>query len=161
MALSTKPYQLRASSLKPLWHVIDAEGKTLGRLSSEIAVLLQGKHRPTYVPYMNTGDYVIVTNVEKVLVTGRKMDQKIYYRHSGYQGGLREETLTRVLQRTPTRAIKQAVKGMLPKNAMGRRMLSRLKLYAGSTHPHEAQVRGSQSVQSSTLPQREAGGQEA
>ena len=139
MTTSTK-LRVRASDLKPVWHVIDAEGKTLGRLSSEIAVLLQGKHRPIYVPHLNTGDYVIVVNAEKFRVTGKKLEQKMYYRHSGYPGGLNEQTLSRLLERTPTRVIKFAVKGMLPKNTMGRRMLSRLKLYAGSTHPHEAQV---------------------
>ena len=121
--------------------MIDAEGKTLGRLSSEIAVLLQGKHKPEYVPYLNTGDFVVVINAEKVRVTGKKLQQKMYYRHSGYPGGLRERTLAEVLERTPTRVIEHAVKGMLPKSAIGRRMMSRLKLYAGSEHPHEAQTR--------------------
>ena len=147
MATSTKPYQARASELKPGWHVLDAEGKTLGRLSSEIAVLLQGKHKSTYVPYLNTGDYVVVINAGKIHVTGNKLKQKVYYRYSGYHGGLKEETLAQVLQKSPTRAIKHAVKGMLPKNTLGRKMLSRLKLNAGNTHPHEAQVRGSQKAQ--------------
>ena len=141
MTTGSKPQWTRASDLKPEWHVIDAEGRTLGRLSSEIAVLLQGKHRPFYVPNLNTGDYVIVVNAEKVRVTGKKLEQKKYYRHSGYPGGLKEETLSQLLERTPTRAVKHAVKGMLPKNSVGRQMLSRLKLYAGSEHPHEAQVK--------------------
>ena len=140
MSTYVKPHQTRASDLDPQWHVVDAEGKTLGRLSSEIAVLLMGKHKPNYVPYLNTGDYVVVVNAGKVRVTGNKMDQKIYYRHSGYHGGLKEETLSVVLVKSPTRVLKQAVKGMLPKNLIGRRMLSRLKLYAGSDHPHQAQV---------------------
>ncbi|MCH7785919.1 MAG: 50S ribosomal protein L13 [Chloroflexi bacterium] len=144
MTTSAKPYQTRASELNPAWHVIDAEGKTLGRLSSEIAVLLQGKHKPIYVPYLNTGDYVIVINAEKVRVTGKKLEQKMYYRHSGYHGGLKEETLTQVLKKKPTRVLQHSIKGMLPKNAMGRRMLSRLKLYVGDKHPHEAQVKASQ-----------------
>ena len=144
MATSTRPYRTRASDLKPDWHVIDADGRILGRLSTEIAVLLQGKHKPIYVPYLNTGDFVVVINAGKVHVTGKKLDQKVYYRHSGYHGGLKEQTLGEVLQKSPTRVIKHAVKGMLPKNAMGRRMLSRLKLYAGDAHPHEAQVRASQ-----------------
>ena len=144
MVTSIKPYQTRASDLKPVWHVIDADGRTLGRLSSEIAVLLQGKHKPIYVPHLNTGDYVIVINAGKFRVTGKKLKQKRYYRHSGYHGGLKEQTLDQLLKKTPTRAIKYAVKGMLPKNILGRRMLSRLKLYAGVDHPHEAQVRGSQ-----------------
>ena len=129
-----------ASQMEPAWHVIDAEGKTLGRLSSEIAVLLQGKHKPTFVPYLNTGDFVIVVNAEKIHVTGNKLRQKMYYRHSGYHGGLREQTLFDVLKRTPTRVIRLSVKGMLPKSKLGRRMLSRLKLYTGGSHPHEAQV---------------------
>ena len=135
-----RPHRTRASDLKPQWHVIDAEGKTLGRLGSEIATLLQGKHNPMYVAHMNTGDFVVVVNAEKVRVTGNKLDKKMYYRHSGYHGGLKEQTLSDVLARTPTRVLKQAVKGMLPKNSVGRQMLSRLKLYAGSEHPHEAQV---------------------
>ena len=143
MATSTRPHITKASDLKPLWCVLDAEGKTLGRLSSQIAGLLQGKHKPEYVRHLNTGDYVVVVNASKVHVTGKKLDQKIYYRHSGYHGGLREQTLSQMLDKTPTRVIKHAVKGMLPKNALGRRMLSRLKLYAGEEHPHDAQIRGS------------------
>ena len=122
------------------WHVVDAEGKTLGRISSEIAVLLQGKHRPSYVPYRNTGDFVVVVNSEKIRVTGNKLENKKYYRHSGYHGGLTERKLSDVLRTDPTRALKQAVKGMLPKNTVGRQMLSRLKLYSGDSHPHAAQV---------------------
>ena len=141
MATRLKFHQTRVGDLKPEWHVIDADGKTLGRLSSEIAVLLQGKHKPEYVPYLNTGDFVVVINAEKVRVTGKKLQQKMYYRHSGYPGGLRERTLAEVLERTPTRVIEHAVKGMLPKSAIGRRMMSRLKLYAGNEHPHEAQTR--------------------
>jgi large subunit ribosomal protein L13 len=148
MATRLKLHQTRAGDLKAEWHVIDAEGKTLGRLSSEIAVLLQGKHKPEYVPYLNTGDFVVVINAEKVRVTGKKLQQKMYYRHSGYPGGLRERTLAEVLERTPTRVIEHAVKGMLPKSAIGRRMMSRLKLYAGNEHPHEAQT-GAQQRESS------------
>ena len=144
----TRPHRTRASDLKPVWHVIDAQGRTLGRVSSEIATLLQGKHKPIYVPYLNTGDYVIVINAEKVRVTGKKMEQKIYYRHSGYHGGLKERTLSQVLEKTPERVIKHSVKGMLPKNTLARRMLSRLKVYAGDSHPHEAQVKGSQKSES-------------
>ena len=144
---STRPYQPRASDLKPVWHVFDAEDKTLGRLSSEIAVILQGKHKPMYVSYLNTGDYVVVINVEKIRVTGKKLEQKTYYRHSGYPGGLKEEPLSRLLAKNPTRVLNHAVKGMLPKNRIGRRMLSRLKLYAGDSHPHEAQIRASQKQQ--------------
>ena len=146
---STKPYQTKASELNPDWHIVDADGKTLGRVSSEIAVLLQGKHKPIYVPHLNTGDYVIVLNAEKIHVTGNKLAQKMYYRHSGYHGGLTERTLSQVLDRNPDRVIKKAVKGMLPKNALGRKMLSRMKVYAGPDHPHEAQIKGSQSAQES------------
>jgi large subunit ribosomal protein L13 len=137
----------RASDLNPVWHVKDAQGQTLGRLASEIAVLLQGKHRPIWVSHMNTGDYVVVINAEKVRTTGKKLQQKKYYRHSGYHGGLKERTLAQMLDKTPTRVIRQAVKGMLPKNTVGRRMLSRLKLYAGGDHPHIAQIAASQREQ--------------
>ena len=147
MTTNTKPYRTRASDLQSAWHVIDADGETLGRLSSGIAVLLMGKHKPIYVPHLNTGDYVVVINAEKIRVTGNKLKKKIYYRHSGYHGGLKEQTLETLLDKTPTRVIKHAVKGMLPKNSMGRRMLSRLKLYAGDSHPHEAQVKGSPQAQ--------------
>ena len=138
--MQTNSKSRRSSVSEPAWVVVDAEGMTLGRLCTSIAVILQGKHKPGYVPYINTGDYVIVTNAEKIRVTGKKLEQKTYYRHSGYHGGLKEQKLARVLEKTPTRVIKGAVKGMLPKNTPGRRMLSRLKVYAGETHPHEAQV---------------------
>ncbi len=140
MTTYTKPPRIRASDVKPEWHVIDADGKTLGRIASEVAVLLQGKHKATFVPNLNTGDYVIVLNAEKVRVTGKKLEQKRYYRHSGYIGGLREETLGDIMEKAPTRALTQAIKGMLPKSSLGRHMLSRLKVYAGDSHPHEAQL---------------------
>ena len=140
MVTHVKPRSIWASDLEPAWHVIDAENRTLGRLSSEIAVLLQGKHKPSYVPYLNTGDFVVVVNAEKIHVTGKKLDQKFYYRHSGYHGGLKTQTLSKLLEKSPTQAISRAVKGMLPKNTLGRRMLSRLKVYAGDVHPHSAQV---------------------
>lgn len=145
MPTNNKPYQTKTADLKPEWHLIDAEDKTLGRLSSEIAVLLQGKHKPIYVPHLNTGDYVVVVNAEKIRVTGAKLEQKMYYRHSGYHGGLTERTLQQMLDKTPTRVIKQSVKGMLPKNALGRHMLARMKVYAGPDHPHQAQLPSSQS----------------
>ena len=119
---------------------MDVEGKTLGRISSEIATLLTGKHKPIYVPHLLTGDYVVVTNAEKIRVTGNKPEQKVYYRHSGYHGGLKERTLAQMLDKTPDRVIRQAVKGMLPKNKLGRKMLSRLKVYAGPDHPHQSQI---------------------
>ena len=140
MAATRTRTRAQQSGTEAAWHVVDAEGKTLGRVSSEIAMLLQGKHRPTYVPYVNTGDFVVVVNAEKVRVTGNKLEDKKYYRHSGYHGGLTERKLADVLDTDPTRALKQAVKGMLPKNTVGRQMLSRLKLYAGDSHPHAAQI---------------------
>ena len=145
MEIRQKMYQPKVSELHPEWHVIDADGKTLGRLSTEIASLLQGKHRPAYVPYVNTGDYVIVVNAEKIAVTGDKLEQKKYYRHSGYHGGLKESSLKEMLESHPERVLKQSVKGMLPKNIPGRRMLGRLKIYSGEPHPHQAQVSASDS----------------
>ena len=140
MAATRTRTRSKPSEAEAAWHVVDAEGKTLGRVSSEIAVLLQGKHKPTYVPYINTGDFVVVINAEKIHVTGNKLEGKKYYRHSGYHGGLTERKLSDVLRTDPTRALKQAVKGMLPKNSVGRQMLSRLKLYVGDSHPHSAQI---------------------
>ena len=140
MTTTTRQPSASAAASHPAWHVIDAEGRTLGRIASEIAVLLQGKHKPTYVSNLHLGDYVIVLNADKVRVTGNKLAQKMYYRHSGYPGGIKQQTLQDVLDKKPTNAIKAAVKGMLPKTKLGRRMLSRLKLYVGSEHPHEAQV---------------------
>jgi large subunit ribosomal protein L13 len=121
------------------WHVVDAEGKILGRFASQIAAVLRGKHKPTFNPSVDTGDYVVVVNAEKIRTTGNRLDEKIYYRHSGYVGGLKERTLREQLERYPERVIIQAVKGMLPKNALGRKMIKKLKVYAGPDHPHEAQ----------------------
>jgi large subunit ribosomal protein L13 len=135
-----KTYSTKSSDLTPQWHVIDASGKTLGRLASVVATLLMGKHKPIYTPNLNTGDFVIVVNAAKVRVTGNKAQQKVYYRHSGYPGGLKSVTLERMMQTHPTRVIEYAVKGMLPHNRLGRDMLRRLKVYAGDTHPHQAQV---------------------
>lgn len=140
MTTSSKPYQTKASDLNPQWHVIDAEGQTLGRLATRIATILNGKHNPLYVPHLLTGDFVVVTNADKIRVTGDKMRQKMYYRHSGYHGGLTERTMQQVMDSHPDRVIKQAVKGMLPRNSLGRKMLKRLKVYAGPDHPHSAQV---------------------
>lgn len=140
--LKNKPYETKASDLKPKWHVVDAEGETLGRLATRIATILNGKHNPLYVPHLLTGDYVIVTNAEKIRVTGRKVEQKMYYRHSGYHGGLTERKLADMLEKHPDRVIRQAVKGMLPKNSLGRKMLKRMKVYVGPDHPHAAQVSG-------------------
>ncbi len=122
-----------------MWHVVDAEGVPLGRLASEVAQLLRGKHKPTFAPHMDMGDYVIVVNAEMVVVTGTKETSKVYYRHSGFPGGIKAETVETVRERYPERLIENAVKGMLPKNKLGRATLSKLRVYAGSEHPHSAQ----------------------
>lgn len=121
------------------WYVVDAKDQTLGRLATRIATILRGKHKPEFVPNLDVGDYVIVLNCEKIHVTGRRLDQKIYWRHSGYPGGIKGITLREMLARHPERAIEYAVKGMLPKGVLGRQMLGKLRVYAGDTHPHEAQ----------------------
>lgn len=121
------------------WFVVDAEGQTLGRLAAKIAPILRGKHKPTYTPHLDCGDFVIVINAEKVRVTGRKLDQKLYYRHSGYPGGLSSINLRDQLAKHPERVLQAAVRGMLPKNKLGRRMFKKLKVYAGDAHPHQAQ----------------------
>jgi len=121
------------------WYIVDAEGETLGRLASRIAPILKGKHKPVYTPHLDCGDFVIIVNAEKVRVTGRKMDQKLYHRHSGYPGGLRSISLKDQLAKHPERVLQAAIRGMLPKNKLGRRMLKKLKVYAGDSHPHQAQ----------------------
>jgi len=121
------------------WLVVDAQGQILGRLASEIARRLRGKHKPNFSTFQDTGDFVIVVNADKVRLTGRKLDDKIYYNHSGYMGGLRERTAKEILEKSPEELIYNAVKGMLPKNTLGRTQLKKLKVYAGSEHPHEAQ----------------------
>jgi large subunit ribosomal protein L13 len=137
-------YETKSSDLSPKWHHFDAENQTLGRLSTMIARILQGKHKPNYVPHLNTGDFVIVTNVEKIRATGQKLADKMYYKYSGFHGGLRTETLSDILEKNPERVLRQSVKGMLPKHSLGRKMLSRLKLYSGSEHPHQAQMNSGQ-----------------
>jgi large subunit ribosomal protein L13 len=132
--LSAKPHEIERT-----WYVVDAEGKTLGRLATEIARILRGKHKPIYTPHVDTGDYVIVINADKVRVTGNRLDQKFYYRHSGYMGGLKAVSLRRMLETHPERVIEHAVKGMLPKNRLGRQMYKKLKVYASPNHPHQAQ----------------------
>ena len=121
------------------WYIVDAQGETLGRLASRIAPILKGKHKPVYTPHLDCGDFVIIVNAEKVRVTGRKMDQKLYYRHSGYPGGLSSISLKDQLAKHPERVLQAAIRGMLPKNKLGRRMLKKLKVYAGDSHPHQAQ----------------------
>lgn len=134
-----KTYMARPLSVERRWHLIDAEGKTLGRLATEIATLLRGKHKPQYTPHVDTGDFVVVVNAEKVIVTGRKAEQKVYYRHSGRPGGLKETPYEVMLERKPTEILRKAVHGMMPKTRLGRQQFRKLKLYAGPEHPHEAQ----------------------
>ncbi|RKZ22340.1 50S ribosomal protein L13 [bacterium] len=130
---------LRKEDVERKWWIVDASGKTLGRLASRIAHILRGKHKPNFTPHVDNGDFVIVVNAEKIKVTGKKMEQKIYYRHSGYPGGLKEIPLWRMMEKHPERVIYLAVKGMLPKNRLGRKMLKKLKVYRGPEHPHQAQ----------------------
>lgn len=134
-----KTYVTKEKDVQREWHVVDATGQTLGRLATQVAYILRGKHKPIYSSSVDTGDYVIVVNAEKIHVTGRKLDQKIYYRHSGYPGGLKKITLRNLLQKHPARVVEHAVRGMLPKNRLGRRMFRKLKVYAGPGHPHVAQ----------------------
>lgn len=134
-----KTYWTKEEDVERKWFVVDAEEQTLGRLASQVATVLRGKHKPVYNPSVDTGDYVIVVNAEKIHTTGQRLDQKKYYSHSGYPGGLRERTLREELEKHPDRVITRAVKGMLPKNVLGRKMLRKLKVYAGPEHPHQAQ----------------------
>jgi len=134
-----KTYATRASDIQREWWVVDADGQNLGRLATRIARILRGKHKPLYSPHLDVGDFVIVINAEKVQVTGRKLDQKVYYRHSNYPGGLKSITLREQLKKHPTRVLESAVRGMLPHNRLGRRMFKKLKVYAGGEHPHQAQ----------------------
>jgi large subunit ribosomal protein L13 len=135
-----KTWNAKTGEVPREWYVVDAEGKTLGRLATRIADTLRGKDKPQYTPHTDTGDFVVVVNAEKVAVTGNKMDEKIYYRHSGYPGGLKERTLREQLQRRPTDVLRKAVKGMLPRNRLASAQLQKLKIYAGPDHPHEAQA---------------------
>jgi large subunit ribosomal protein L13 len=132
-------YNPKASEVERNWFVVDAEGVPIGRLSSAVARVLMGKHKPTWAPHVDTGDFVIVVNADKAVLTGRKEEQKIYYRHSGRPGGLKQETAQRLRSRRPTQMVELAVRGMLPKNRLGRRQLKKLKVYGGAEHPHAAQ----------------------
>jgi large subunit ribosomal protein L13 len=134
-----KTYSAKPREIEQSWYLVDADQRTLGRLATEIADLLRGKGKPAYTPHVDTGDFVVVVNAGKVRVTGKKLEQKIYYRHSGYPGGLRERTLAEQLARRPEEVIRRAVKGMLPKNKLASAQLRKLKVYAGPEHPHEAQ----------------------
>ncbi|NLK63483.1 MAG: 50S ribosomal protein L13 [Tissierellia bacterium] len=134
-----KSFLAKPNEVERVWYVIDAEGKTLGRLATEVAKLLRGKHKVIYTPHVDTGDYVIVVNAEKVVLTGKKLDQKLYRRHSLYPGGLKEVPYRNLFQKKPTQPVYLAVKGMLPKNSLGRKMLKKLKVYAGPEHNNQAQ----------------------
>jgi large subunit ribosomal protein L13 len=143
--MSTQIYKKRTYSAKPgeiqqRWYLVDADGKTLGRLATQIADTLRGKQKPQFTPHVDTGDFVVVVNAEKIAVTGKKLDDKMYHRHSGYPGGLRSRTLREQLDRQPAEVLRKAVKGMLPRNRLGRAQLTKLKIYAGPEHPHVAQA---------------------
>jgi len=135
-----KTYVTKPAEVERAWHVVDAEGQTLGRLATSVASILRGKHKPIYSPSVDCGDYVIVINADKIAVTGKRLEQKRYYRHSLYIGGLKEISLRDQLQKHPERVIESAVRGMLPKNTLGRKMFKKLKVYAGAEHPHAAQL---------------------
>jgi large subunit ribosomal protein L13 len=135
-----KTWNAKPGEITRRWYLVDAEGQTLGRLATRIADALRGKDKPTYTPHVDTGDFVIVVNAEKIVTTGNKLDQKRYYRHSGFPGGLKTRTLREQLDRRPTEVIRAAVKGMLPKNKLARRQLTKLKVYAGPDHPHGPQA---------------------
>ena len=138
--VAMKTYTAKPGEIERSWYVVDAESKTLGRLATQIADVLRGKGKPAYTAHVDTGDFVIVVNAEKIHVTGQKLDQKIYYRHSGYPGGLRSRTLREQLERRPEEVIRKAVRGMLPKNRLAAAQLRKLKVYAGPDHPHAAQA---------------------
>jgi large subunit ribosomal protein L13 len=139
IGLLMKTYFATKENIEHKWYVVDASGKVLGRLASQIAKYLRGKHKPEYTPHADAGDYVVVLNASQVKVTGNKEKEKVYYRHSGYPGGIKETTLEKLRAKNPNQVIEKAVKGMLPKNPLGRAMLRKLKVYAGSEHPHQAQ----------------------
>ncbi len=134
-----KSYMANPDTIERKWYVVDAEGRTLGRLSSEVAKVLRGKNKPIFTPHVDTGDNVIVINADKIAVTGKKLDQKVYYHHSGFVGGMKETTLREMLAKKPERVIELAVKGMLPKGPLGRKMIKKLHVYAGPEHAHAAQ----------------------
>ncbi|MES2204732.1 MAG: 50S ribosomal protein L13 [Pseudomonadota bacterium] len=134
-----KTFSAKAQAVSHQWYVVDASGQTLGRLASQIAKYLRGKHKPEYTPHVDTGDYMIVINAEKIAVTGKKMSDKIYYSHTGFPGGLKTITLEKLMAKNPIKVMEHAIKGMLPKNPLGRDMFRKLKVYVGSEHPHSAQ----------------------
>ncbi len=134
-----KTYSPKASEISRDWYVVDAEGLTLGRMATEVARVLRGKHKPTFAPHIDTGDFVVVINADKVVLTSGKADKKMRYRHSGFPGGIKSETYSQSLDRKPAEAVKKSIEGMLPKNRLGRQQATKLKVYAGDTHPHSAQ----------------------
>ena len=134
-----KTHTVKAADISERWYFVDAAEKPLGRLASDIAKVLRGKHRPEYSPHLSLGDHVVVVNADKVYLSGNKRQQKVYYSYSGYQGGLKVRSLQRVVETDPTRVVRHAVRGMLPHNRLGRRLLKKLKIYSGSEHPHKAQ----------------------
>jgi len=134
-----KTYNAKPGEIAREWYLVDASGQTLGRLATTIADTLRGKNKPQFTPHVDTGDFVVVVNAEKIAVTGNKLDQKQYYRHSGYPGGLRQRSLREQLERRPTEVLRKAVKGMLPRNRLARQQITKLKIYAGPEHPHDAQ----------------------
>ena len=134
-----KTHVTTPSTIEQRWWIVDAQGMTLGRLASKVAPILRGKHKPNFTPHLDAGDYVIIVNADKIHVTGKRMDQKQYYRHSGYPGGLKSMTLRELMAKFPTRALRFAIKGMLPKGPLGRQTMRKLKVYAGAEHPHRAQ----------------------
>lgn len=135
-----KTYQAKKEEVEHRWYLVDAEGKVLGRLATELANVLRGKNKPTFTPHVDTGDFVIVVNAGKVILTGKKLKDKMYSRHSGYPGGFRQVSAGKLMAQKPTEVLRIAVRGMLPKNSLGRQMLRKLKIYSGATHPHEAQM---------------------
>ncbi len=134
-----KTFQGNSDNVEIKWYLVDAEGQTLGRLASQIAMIIRGKNKPTYTPYADTGDFVVVINADKIHVTGNKMNDKIYYNHTGYPGGLKQRTLKQMLQAKPEEVLRRAIWGMLPHNRLGRKLMGKVKIYAGTEHPHEAQ----------------------
>lgn len=134
-----KTYMPGEDTLVRKWYVVDAEGKTFGRLASRVATILRGKHKPEFTPHADMGDYVVVVNADKLVFTGNKLDQKVYYRHTGHPGGLKETTYRTLMETRPEFALEHAIKGMLPKNSLGRQMIKKLKVYAGPNHNHQAQ----------------------
>lgn len=135
----SKTFSAKKEEIERIWYIVDAQDKVLGRMASEVAKVLRGKHKPIYTPHVDTGDHVVIINADKVRLTGDKLDKKIYYRHSGYPGGIKSATAREMMEKKPETVIEKAVKGMLPKNRLGRAMFTKLKVYTGSDHPHKAQ----------------------